>query len=104
MHNEDIHKDLDKFEIRDFLSKQLRDELCGCGFYYDIEQLETYLDKAQKQLKHAKSVNAIKHLIETLGWKDFDISDIVGYDPKTYFTFLGTNAEFEKVFGCKYDE
>lgn len=98
MNNEDIHKGLDKQEIRDFLAKQLRDASKDGGMV-PSEYLEKEIAKLQATLKTSKTREATLQLIKICGWDWYDTSDYVLYNSETYFDFIGSKEEYEKVFG-----
>ena len=91
MKDKDIHKGLDKKEIRDFLGKELTECVCS-----SLEWAEKKFKEAEENLKDARKMDSIKQIMKELGWKDFDVSDLVEYDQKTYFDFIGTVKEVKK--------
>lgn len=95
MKNEEIHNGLDKKEIRDFLSQWKRREGL-IGRASEIGFIESEIKELQERLIHCKNHLGITSLIESNGWKEFDVSDDVPYDKDTYFSFLGTEEEFKK--------
>ena len=74
MENKDIHNDLDKKEIRDFLAQwERREGLLGRAS--EIEYLEKELEKIKERLIHCRNHKAVLTLIESNGWEQFDLSD-----------------------------
>lgn len=94
MENKDIHNGLDKKEIRDFLSQWSRREGFK-GTSSEIEYLEKELEKIKERLIHCINHRAVLTLIESNGWKEFDLSDDIPYNKDTYFGFVGTKEEFD---------
>jgi methyl coenzyme M reductase subunit C-like uncharacterized protein (methanogenesis marker protein 7) len=94
--NEDIHKGLDKAEIRDFLAKRLLKSAIEC-YYASPEHIQSQIDELQVQLNHAKTHEAIQQIMEDNGWTDHDVTeDIEDYNNETYMPFIGTVAECEE--------
>ncbi len=88
MNNADIHKGLDKANVRDYLAKQI------AGNY---EYYKGIIPRLEKQLATAKAFEAAMELIEQNGWQEIDVSDSVDYyQSKDYFPFVGTESECEK--------
>lgn len=93
MKNEDIHKGLFQTDIRDFLAREYeRSWTIGGG---DIAFLEKEIAELQDMLTKAKKRQAIRLLIESQGWEDWDVSDEVPYNSSTYFPFVGTEEEYD---------
>lgn len=96
MLNKDIHNELDKKEVRDFLGQFLcKERLLGRAT--EIEYLEKELEIIKERLIHCRNHQAIIQLIESNEWEEFDISDEVPYDKDTYFPFIGTKEEYETL-------
>jgi len=96
MENKDIHNGLDKKEIRDFLAQwSYREGFLGRGS--EIEYLEKQLEEIKERLIHCRNHKAVLSLIESNGWKDFDLDTLVPYNHDTYFPFVGTEKEFEEL-------
>ena len=95
MKNKDIHKGFNQSEIRDFLSRELRDseERGGIGGDYAEEYLEKQIESMKKTLKYVKKTNALRLLVKEMNWEEWDISDNRG----TYFSFIGTKEEYNKL-------
>ena len=96
MDNKDIHNELDKKEIRDFLGQWSRRE-GFLGRYSEIEYLEKEIERIKERLVHCRNHKAVLTLIESNGWKDFDLDNYVPYDEDNYFPFVGTKEEFEEL-------
>lgn len=96
MDNKNIHDGLDNKEVRDFLAHWSYRE-GFLGRYSEIEYLEKELEKIKERLIHCKNHKAILTLIESNGWTDFDLDDIIPYNKDTYFPFVGTKEEFEAL-------
>ena len=94
MKNEDIHNSLPKKEVRDFLG-QLTHKEGLLGSEFEIRYLEKELEKIKERLIHCRKHRAVVTLIESNGWKEFDVSDDVPYSKDSYFPFIGTEEEFE---------
>ncbi len=94
MKNEDIHNDLSKKEIRDFLGQwSWREGLLGRAS--EIEYLEKELERIIEGLIHCRNHRAVMTLIESNGWEEFGSSELVPYNGHIYFPFIGTKEEFE---------
>ncbi len=98
MNNDDIHKGLEKQEIRDFLAKQLAESGKNGGML-PSEHIKKDIEKLQVILKASEIREAVLQLIKVCGWDWYDISDYVKYNPETYFEFIGTKEEYKKIFG-----
>lgn len=96
MKNDDIHNGLDKKEIRDYLSKTLHKEFME-GYSDSVEYFEKQIKELEAMLEHAKIVRAIIQLIELNGWSEFDVSGLIKWNKETYFSFVGTEKEYEKL-------
>lgn len=95
MKNSEIHNELDDKEIRNFLAKELyKSRIIGC---VGVKYIEVEIERLQKNLEAAKRYEGIVSLIEKMNWKEFDIGDYVHYDSETYFPFLGTQEEYERL-------
>jgi len=92
MRNQDIHKNFEREEIRDFLAQQLEASWTGEA----VERLEEHISRLQKRLDAAKQSRAVLALIEALGWEDWDVSDKTSYNSETYFPFVGTKDEHKE--------
>ena len=91
--NEDIHKGLNKAEIRDFLGERILKsaELCR---YTSTEFIQDQINELQVQLNHAKTHEAINQIMLDNGWQSHDVTDEVeDYKHETYMPFIGTVAE-----------
>jgi ribosomal protein S20 len=95
MEQENIHDGLENSEIRTYLSKTLHTTMHNGAFGGSEEYIKEQIEKLQKQLEQVKIRMAIEQLIKQNGWKWWDISDEISYDPKTYFDFVGTPEEFK---------
>lgn len=94
MKNEEIHNGLKDKEIRDFLAKELNEvEYFGL---ISIDYVQKQIKELQKSLENARRYEAIKSLIEKNGWNDFDISEVIIYNEKKYFPFIGTEEEYDE--------
>ena len=97
MENKDIHKDFCDREVRDFLARELTQSRIKCGFI-SVEYAEKQIREFQHVLKHARKVRAIEYLIAEKRWEEYDISDeIIRYNKETYFPFIGTKEEYDKL-------
>ena len=92
--NEDIHENFSQQEIRNYLAKEL--ELNGC-IYVSVKYIEEQIEKYQELLKQRKNYESVLHLIKERGWEDWDVSEYVLYNEETYFPFVGTEEEFNKL-------
>ena len=94
MKTEDMHKGLDKPEIRNFLAQGI-----GHSYEGEVEYLKGKISELEEQLEKAVKVQASCELIESNGWQWFDVSDEVkNYDKQTYHSFVGTEDEVMSVF------
>lgn len=90
--NEEIHNSFSKNEIRDFLGKMLQEN----QMFRDVEFLKNQIKEMQLALKKLEKYESVKMIIESLGWKWFDVSDEIYYDKNTYFPFIGTEKEYNE--------
>ena len=96
MKNENIHNDLPKKEIRDFLGQwSHREGFLGRAF--EIEYLEKSIKEAEERLIHCRNHQAIIQLIKSNDWEKFDVSHKIPYEEVTYFPFIGTEEEYNKL-------
>ena len=95
MKNEEIHKGYSQSEIRDFLSQGLEASRIGGGI--GVKYIEGEIERFQILLRDAKKYEAIIQLIEDKNWEEWDIEDIIPYDRETYFSFIGTEEEYNKL-------
>lgn len=97
MKNKNIHNGLEDNNVRDFLAKNL-----GFGYVGSVKHLESQIQQLQKELEQAKKYEAILTLVNLNGWSEWDVSDqISDYKPGEYFPFLGTEDEYNNVFGLQ---
>ena len=95
MENNNIHKEFANKEIRDFLAQELRDvRMQGL---VDSEYAQKQIYTFQKLLIIAKKYEAVLVLIKEKGWDDWDISEHLHYNSKTYFPFVGTEEEYNEL-------
>ena len=105
MENKDIHNDFYDSEVRDFLAKELTQARIECDLsFVSVEYVEKQIREFQRILKYVKKVRAIRCLIAEKKWEEHDISDEVRYDKKTYFPFIGTKEEYDKLMKQSDDE
>ena len=91
---QDIHKNLNKQEMRDFIGKIYFNKT---GEYY-IKYLESQILELTENLKKARITMGIQQLCDELKWKGFDISDeIENYNKENYFSFIGTEKEYQSL-------
>ena len=106
-----IHKNLDKSGIRDFIS----DSIVNIQSFNPsdvpeliVTELDDSLDKSIKKTEHKievmkrelenqKKLRAILSIMKTLGWEEFDVSDMTLISPnnRLYRSFIGTQEEYE---------
>lgn len=96
MDNENIHNGLKNKEIRDYLSKTRHKEYRG-GYTDNVEWFEKQIKEFEVMLEHAKIVRAINQLIESNRWEEFDVSELIEWNHETYFSFIGTQEEYEML-------
>ena len=90
---EDVHKGLDKAEIRDLISILL-EEACDLGSG-STEWCVIRIKEIQEDLIRSQRRDAAKIIMEMMGWKDYDVSDYAcGYLP----SFIGTREEAKSRF------
>ena len=115
MKDNEIHKGLDKAEIRDFLSQSIYNyyseqteintkhntdsaEICRNynGIDYTIKYYELDIERSQKILKAATNLKATQIIIEQMGWDEHDVSDEVRKTNDKYcLSFIGTQNEYD---------
>jgi len=112
MKNSEIHKGLDKEEIREFLSVALVKNFSGYKQpdykrNYDAENpvltslnfAKQDLDCAKQKYYQAQSLFAVTRLIEICDWKEFDVSDETMQDVELehWRSFIGTQEEYDTL-------
>ena len=99
MKNEEIHKGFNQSEIRDLLARELRDskKRGGIGGDYTEKYLEEQIESMKETLKYVRKTNALQLLVEEMGWEEWDISEYVPYNEETYFSFIGTEKEYNEL-------
>jgi len=111
MKNSEIHKGLDRKEIRDFLSismcKLYDEEIQNKKevFPYDkedpfgwgIQDAEAEIKHLKKYIEICRSKQGVLQLIKSNGWDEFDVSDETERDlPHTLkMNFIGTKKEYD---------
>ena len=109
MKNSEIHKGLDKKEVRDFLSKQMADSSLpwkepegqinsSDPIEWGIERAKIAIGFGNFQLKNLEIRKAIIILINKMGWEEFDVSEYVILEGNRYLHFIGTKEEHEKIY------
>lgn len=96
MKQDDIHNNLSSEEVRKLLAK-----LFNRGAYYPQTWiLEQQIKDLQQKLLLKQEADAAKLIMDSFGWRAYDISDkITDYTNTTYYPFVGTEEEKKKVFG-----
>jgi hypothetical protein len=92
MDNKNIHRNYEENEIRDFLAREL--ELSESG---NIKLLEEKIERFKELLKGAKRRKVLLSIIKGKNWIEWDISEYVPYNKETYFPFIGTKEEYNKL-------
>ena len=113
MKNSEIHKGLDKKEIRDFLSLslvKLMEEQINISksniiiprsddtYGYSIELAKRDIEYHSNLLQIYKNIQAIIQIAKMNGWEEFDVSDITTKDivnHKLKMNFIGTKKEYD---------
>lgn len=98
MDNKNIHKSFTQREIRDYLAQELKESQEEGGFI-SVEYAEEQIKHFQDMLKYAKKFEAVRCLMAERGWEDWDITENIAYNKETYFPFIGTEEEFNKLLG-----
>ena len=104
MDNQDIHKQLDRPEVRDFLAQEYEQSMRDAQYQSpesvkaEVARLKAEIEKLQGLLIHAQRYQAVCELLEGQGWKAWDISDEVPYNQETYFPFVGTEEEMQALW------
>jgi hypothetical protein len=96
MRNENIHKDFDRPEVRDFLAQELEKASIASGGA-GVEWLRAEIKRYQKLLDAALRFEAVIELMHAQSWTDWDISDEVPFDRERYFPFVGTETEYMEL-------
>ena len=109
MKNTLIHEGLEKSKIRDFLSTQLEtSQLAIIALkpqtvpYIDLNSViqndKLQIEYLKKRILYHEQILAVLTLIETNGWKEFDVSDYVDKDFSTgWLSFIGTEEEHKAL-------
>ena len=110
MKNSDIHQNLEQKEVRDFLSFQLsmtwnkieQEEMPSPNSMdtldWAILSAKRARDLAAKQVEQAEQRKAIVILIDKMGWKEFDVSEMTIKCGIFWFSFIGTEEEYRQQF------
>ena len=99
IHSRDIHKHLDRSEVRDFLAQEYEQSTQDANSHVSVADLEAEIEKLQALLIHARRHQAVCELLEAQGWQAWhiDIYNILSYDEDVYFPFVGTEEECEAL-------
>jgi len=112
MKTSEMHKGLDKSEIRDVLSNTLRETYCeqsnnkGKEIPYDTENVlqwviateEEKIKVARKTIKIINKRIGIIEMIKHFGWSEWDISEYATNDSGDLWnSFIGTEEEFDNL-------
>jgi ribonucleotide reductase beta subunit family protein with ferritin-like domain len=92
--NETKHIGLDKKDLRDFVGKTLQQYH---HFYEKQEDVLKEIETLKNKLKEIKIRDGLMELMKQLNWKDYDVSDYIDYKFETYFNFIGTDDEYNKL-------
>jgi hypothetical protein len=111
MKNSEIHKGLEKKEIRDFLSltlvRYMEEQFKNSNldyvphnddpFEYSIQRSERDIKFHMKQIEICKGLQAASQLIKMNGWEEFDVSDETVNDSthQLKLSFIGTKKEYD---------
>ena len=108
MKNSEIHKGLEKKEIRDLIGELLgqrfqtkeREPLAfdeNNPFDDDIHQIKYDIIYYQNYLKHMEKKKAAYNLMKHLNLERYDVSDYVAKDLPCYMLFIGTEEEYNDL-------
>ena len=97
MKNEDIHKGFSQSDIRDSLAYELRDSRMRLEpGIISTKYIERKIERLQNLLKYTKKYISTCQKIEDKGWKEWRIP-YIPYNKETYFPFIGTEEEYNKL-------
>ena len=97
MENKNIYDDVNKKDMRKYLSSELH-ALQRRGIFGNLEYYEKQLKTATEQYAAAKKYSAIKEIIKDFKWDEYDVSDeIDDYNPESYFCFVGNEKEYDQL-------
>ena len=95
MKNKDIHKGLDKKEIRDYLGKTLHDLSLISS---KPESIEKKIRELEKELEDCRKKQGVLAIMHEFGWQELDISDeIEDYKWDNHIEFIGTEEEYDAL-------
>jgi len=113
MKNSEIHGGLKQKDIRDFLSRSLRNFMerlidnsknvvipyTDEPYVYAIQKAEQDIKSLTEQIEIYKGIQASLRLIKMNGWDEFDVSDETEKDKgtKLKMAFIGTQEEYEQL-------
>ena len=115
MKNSQIHKGLDKKEIRYFLSTSLvklfQEQVDNANkikikieiphdenpYEYSIKKLEQDIEYNTKQIEIYRGIQAVIRILKMNGWQEFDVSDETEKDNSHILkmNFIGTQKEYD---------
>lgn len=105
-----IHDNLEKQEIRDFLSTSILDinnkivdiqkfnnfnSKGLSGVDCTIERLQSSISMQTELVNEYKRLRYTLSIIHDLGWNEFDVSDLIQREPNGYPSFIGTKNEYD---------
>jgi hypothetical protein len=91
--NENKHFGLIEKDLRDAISKMLKEN----NHYEPVEYLEERIRELNIRLAQARITDGLLEIMKQKKWKDYDVSEYVDYDNKTYFNFIGTEKEYNSL-------
>ena len=114
--NSEIHEGLDQQEVRNFLAHQLAEAWnthprpISTGKPSDdildkaISSAKDARDLAERQIKNLEHKKAVVILVEKMGWKEFDVSEMTIKDGAWWWSFIGTEEEYKETFNIESHE
>ena len=109
VHNDHIHVGLPQSEIRNFLSKQLKDAQLRIINYVEGNEpqnhpFDTIIYRAKEDIKKLENrivchetIKGIVELMKIMGWEEFDVSnETISYN-REWMSFIGTKKEYDNL-------
>ena len=97
MNNQDIHKDFDRSEVRDFLAQELA---CASRASHDksVGWIKAEIECLQCMLIVARRRDAVMELMQVCGWTDWAVfHKVSSYSRDDCFPFIGTDKEYGEL-------
>lgn len=96
------HEGLPHEEIRDMIASKIKSAPVHVGFWSNDPEYRAImvanLKAAQQQIEDFDLGRGLRIVANSLGLREYDVSDRVSYNKETYHAFIGTPEEVTKVY------